>query len=597
MANSESFKNRLKDIPKKPGVYLHSNIKKEIIYVGKANSLQDRLRYYFSQQTDLTPKIIELVSNIEDFDFIVTETEQEALLLENQLIKKYQPKYNARLKDDKSYPYIKITKSEKFPQIVISRNPKEDKNKYYGPYSSISSVRQTLDLLSKIFPYRTCTKEITGKDLKACLEFDLGRCKAPCIGNSNQKEYEQIIINVETFLNGKTSSIVKEIKTEMVKASEEENYERAAVYRDRIRSIEKMLEKQKVSGLHYETFDLVSCVKNKNEAMIVVFNIRKGNMIAHEKFRIERTESTEINEIIRLFLFDYYSKSIFIPKSILVSELPSEKSIIKDFLENKSNKTVNIRIPLRGTKSKLLRMGITNAKESLKQWQIKWINDSKKTKIALNDLQNELGLLSLPNRIECFDISHIQGSNVVASMSVFENDDFEAMREVIYRRYKKLLDKNKDINKKLDSFSKTPDLILIDGGKGQLSSALQILLELGFSDIPIAGIAKREEEIFMPYSEEPIILDKSSQGLYLLQRVRDEAHRFAVTYHRNIRQKKAISSELDFIDGIGKIKKKALLKKFGSTQEIKKASIEELISVKNINLSLAKSILETLNSK
>ena len=213
MANSESFKNRLKDIPKKPGVYLHSNTKKEIIYVGKANSLQDRLRYYFSQQPDLTPKIIELVSNIEDFDFIVTETEQEALLLENQLIKKYQPKYNARLKDDKSYPYIKITKSEKFPQIVISRNPKEDKNKYYGPYSSISSVRQTLDLLSKIFPYRTCTKEITGNDLKACLEFDLGRCKAPCIGNSNQKEYEQIINNVETFLSGKTSSIVKEIKT------------------------------------------------------------------------------------------------------------------------------------------------------------------------------------------------------------------------------------------------------------------------------------------------------------------------------------------------------------------------------------------------
>ena len=615
MANSESFKNRLKDIPKKPGVYLHSNTKKEIIYVGKANSLQDRLRYYFSQQPDLTPKIIELVSNIEDFDFIVTETEQEALLLENQLIKKYQPKYNARLKDDKSYPYIKITKSEKFPQIVISRNPKEDKNKYYGPYSSISSVRQTLDLLSKIFPYRTCTKEITGNDLKACLEFDLGRCKAPCIGNSNQKEYEQIINNVETFLSGKTSSIVKEIKTEMVKASEEENYERAAVYRDRIRSIEKMLEKQKVSGLHYETFDLISCVKNKNEAMIVVFNIKKGNMIAHEKFRIERTESTEINEIIRLFLFDYYSKSIFIPKSILVSELPSEKSIIKDFLENKSNKTVNIRIPLRGIKSKLLKMGITNAKESLKQWQIKWINDSKKTKIALNDLQNELGLLSLPNRIECFDISHIQGSNVVASMSVFENglpkksdyrrfkisedknDDFEAMREVISRRYKKLLDKNIDINKKLDSFSKTPDLILIDGGKGQLSSALQILLELGFSDIPIAGIAKREEDIFMPYSEEPIILDKSSQGLYLLQRVRDEAHRFAVTYHRNIRQKKAIRSELDFIDGIGKIKKKALLKKFGSTEEIKKASIKELISIKNINLSLAKSILETLNSK
>jgi len=614
LVKSDSFKNRLRDVPKNPGVYLHSNVKKEIIYVGKANSLQDRLKYYFSPQIDATPKIKELMNNIHDFDFIVTESEQEALLLENQLIKKYQPKYNARLKDDKSYPYIKITKSEEFPQIVISRNPKNDKNKYYGPYSSISSVRQTLDLLSKIFPYRTCTKEITGKDKKACLEFDIGRCKAPCIGNSDQAEYEEIISSVEKFLSGKTSPIVKEIKNEMVKASSAQNYERAAVYRDRIKAIERILEKQKVSGLRYETFDLISCVKIDNEAMIIVFNIRKGNMIAHEKFRIERTESTEVEEIIRLFLYDYYSKSIFIPNSILVSEYPSEKNIIKDFLENKSKKKINISIPVRGTKKKLLEMGTSNAKESLKQWQIKWINDSKKTRKALNDLQNELGLINLPNRIECFDISHIQGSNVVASMSVFENglpkksdyrrfkisedknDDFAAMREVINRRYKKLLEK-KDISKKLDSFSKVPDLILIDGGKGQLSSALQVLLELGFSNIPIAGIAKREEEIFMPYNEEPIILDRSSQGLYLIQRVRDEAHRFAITYHRNIRQKKSIQSELDTINGIGKVKKKALLKKFGSTEKIKNSSIKEIATIKNINDNLAKNILEVLNSK
>ena len=614
MVKSDSFKNRLRDVPKNPGVYLHSNVKKEIIYVGKANSLQDRLKYYFSPQIDATPKIKELMNNIHDFDFIVTESEQEALLLENQLIKKYQPKYNARLKDDKSYPYIKITKSEEFPQIVISRNPKNDKNKYYGPYSSISSVRQTLDLLSKIFPYRTCTKEITGKDKKACLEFDIGRCKAPCIGNSDQAEYEEIISSVEKFLSGKTSPIVKEIKNEMVKASNAQNYERAAVYRDRIKAIERILEKQKVSGLRYETFDLISCVKIDNEAMIIVFNIRKGNMIAHEKFRIERTESTEVEEIIRLFLYDYYSKSIFIPNSILVSEYPSEKNIIKDFLENKSKKKINISIPVRGTKKKLLEMGTSNAKESLKQWQIKWINDSKKTRKALNDLQNELGLINLPNRIECFDISHIQGSNVVASMSVFENglpkksdyrrfkisedknDDFAAMREVINRRYKKLLEK-KDISKKLDSFSKVPDLILIDGGKGQLSSALQALLELGFSNIPIAGIAKREEEIFMPYNEETIILNRSSQGLYLIQRVRDEAHRFAITYHRNIRQKKSIQSKLDTINGIGKVKKKALLEKFGSTEKIKHSSIKEITTIKNINDNLAKNILEALNSK
>ena len=311
-------------------------------------------------------------------------------------------------------------------------------------------------------------------------------------------------------------------------------------------------------------------------------------------------------------------------KKLLIDE---GKKTTKDFrdklagiLENEkgydeeSKKKINISIPARGTKKKILEMGTSNAKESLKQWQIKWINDSKKTRKALNDLQNELGLINLPNRIECFDISHIQGSNVVASMSVFENglpkksdyrrfkisedknDDFAAMREVINRRYKKLLEK-KDISKKLDSFSKVPDLILIDGGKGQLSSALQVLLELGFSNIPIAGIAKREEEIFMPYNEEPIILDRSSQGLYLIQRVRDEAHRFAITYHRNIRQKKSIQSELDTINGIGKVKKKALLKKFGSTEKIKNSSIKEIATIKNINDNLAKNILEVLNSK
>tara|TARA_B110000438_G_scaffold188283_1_gene179923 strand:- start:2457 stop:4313 length:1857 start_codon:yes stop_codon:yes gene_type:complete len=616
LANLQSYKNRLLEVPKKPGVYLHSDKNKEIIYVGKANSLQDRLKFYFSKQNDITLKIRELISKIYDFDYIVTDTEQEALLLENQLIKKYQPKYNARLKDDKSYPYIKITKSEDFPQIIISRNPKpKDKNKYFGPYSSISSVRHTLDLLSKIFPYRTCTKEITGKDKKACLEFDIGRCSAPCTGQSKKKEYNQTILSVESFLSGKTSPIIKEIKKEMVEASNNQNYERAAIFRDRVKSIEKILEKQKVSGLKNETFDLISCVKIKNESMIVVFNIKNGNMIAHEKYRIERTEDISLEEIIRLFLYDYYSKSIFIPKSILVSNYPLEKNIIQEFLEKKSQKKINIRIPQKGTKKKMLNMGISNAKESLRQWQIKWINDTKKTKVALSELQNELGLIKQPKRIECFDISHIQGSNVVASMSVFENglpkksdyrrfkisqdknDDFASMKEVVYRRYSKLLEKKEDISNKLDSFYKVPDLIIIDGGKGQLSSALQILLELGLSNIPIAGIAKREEEIFMPYTDDSIILDKSSQGLYLLQRVRDEAHRFAVTYHRNLRQKSSIKSQLDSINGIGKIKKTKLIKKFGSVENIKKASILEISSINNINKNLAIKIKESLNSK
>jgi len=613
--NINSYKNRISEVPKKPGVYLHSDKNKKIIYVGKAISLNDRLKFYFSNPKEITPKVSELISKINDFDYIVTESEQEALLLENQLIKKHQPKYNARLKDDKSYPYIKITKSEKYPQILITRNPKiNDKNKYFGPYSSISSVKQTLDLLSKIFPYRTCDRKNDENRLSPCFELEIGRCSESYHKN-DQESYNEVISNLERFLSGKTNSIVKKVKEEMRNASSTQNYERAAVFRDRINAIEKMLERQKVSGVKNETFDMISCFKIDNEGMIIVFNIIQGNLLAHEKFRIENVKDTETNELMRLFIFDYYSKNIKIPNKIFVSHIPNEKDVLLEFLSKKLNKKVSILIPKRGSKKNILEMATKNAIESIKQWQIKWINDKKKTKIALNELQLELGLEDLPKRIECFDISHIQGSNVVASMSVFENgipkksdyrrfkisqdknDDFEAMREVINRRFNRLIEGNKTISKKLESFSKRPDLVLIDGGKGQLSSALQSLNNLGISGLPIAGIAKKEEELFLPYTEEGIILDKSSQGLYLIQRIRDEAHRFAVTYHRNIRQKKSNKSKLDQIEGIGVEKRKALLKKFKSIENIREASLEEISKIKYINKKLANTIKKSLESE
>ena len=615
MDNINSYKNRISEVPKKPGVYLHSDKNKKIIYVGKAISLNDRLKFYFSNPKEITPKVSELISKINDFDYIVTESEQEALLLENQLIKKHQPKYNARLKDDKSYPYIKITKSEKYPQILITRNPKiNDKNKYFGPYSSISSVKQTLDLLSKIFPYRTCDRKNDENRLSPCFELEIGRCSESYHKN-DQESYNEVISNLERFLSGKTNSIVKKVKEEMRNASSTQNYERAAVFRDRINAIEKMLERQKVSGVKNETFDMISCFKIDNEGMIIVFNIIQGNLLAHEKFRIENVKDTETNELMRLFIFDYYSKNIKIPNKIFVSHIPNEKDVLLEFLSKKLNKNVSILIPKRGSKKNILEMATKNAIESIKQWQIKWINDKKKTKIALNELQLELGLEDLPKRIECFDISHIQGSNVVASMSVFENgipkksdyrrfkisqdknDDFEAMREVINRRFNRLIEGNKTISKKLESFSKRPDLVLIDGGKGQLSSALQSLNNLGISGLPIAGIAKKEEELFLPYTEEGIILDKSSQGLYLIQRIRDEAHRFAVTYHRNIRQKKSNKSKLDQIEGIGVEKRKALLKKFKSIENIREASLEEISKIKYINKKLANTIKKSLESE
>ncbi len=615
MDNNNSYKNRISEVPKRPGVYFHSDENKKIIYVGKANSLQDRLKFYFSNPKDITPKVNELISRIKDFDYIVTESEQEALLLENQLIKKYQPKYNARLKDDKTYPYIKITKSEKFPKILITRNPQfDDKNKYYGPYTSISSVRQTLDLLSKIFPYRTCDKKNVEIVSKPCFELEIGRC-SEAYHNNDEKLYKETISSLEKFLLGKTNSIVKELRKEMEASSRSQNYERAAVFRDRLNSIEKMLEKQKVSGLQKESFDMISCFKINNEGMIIIFNIINGNLLSHEKFRIENVEDTEINEVLRLFIFDYYSKNINIPSKILVSDIPNEKDVLIGFLSNKKGTKVTINVPQKGSKKSILDMATNNAKESIKQWQIKWINDKKKTQLALKELQTELGLDNIPKRIECYDISHIQGSNVVASMSVFENgtpkksdyrrfkisedknDDFEAMREVINRRFSRLVENKNTVEKKLDSFHKQPDLVLIDGGKGQLSSALQIMNKLGISNLPIAGIAKREEELFLPYTEESIVLNKSSQGLYLIQRIRDEAHRFAVTYHRNLRQRKSNKSRLDQIEGIGTVKRKALIKKFKSVENIKNANVEDISQIKYINIELAKHIKAVLNSE
>ena len=614
MDSINSYKNRITEVPKKPGVYIHSDINKKAIYVGKAISLHDRLKFYFSNPKDVTPKVNELISKIYDFDYIVTDSEQEALLLENQLIKKYKPKYNARLKDDKSYPYIKITKSEKFPKVLLTRNPNiNDKNKYFGPYTSVSSVRQTLDLISKIFPYRTCDKK-NEYNSRGCFNLEIGRC-SEAYHNNNKNMYDKTISSVEKFLSGKTKSIVKNIKKNMEIASEEQNYERAAVLRDRINAIEKMLERQKVSGIKNETFDMISCFKIKNEGMIIVFNIIQGSLLAHEKFRFENVEGTDSNELLRLFIFDYYSKNINIPNKIYVSHIPSEDDVIRKFLQTKTNKKISLIIPKKGSKKNILEMATRNAKESIKQWQVKWINDTKKTQKALIELQQEIGLDDIPKRIECYDISHIQGSNVVASMSVFENgvpkksdyrrfkisedknDDFEAMREVITRRFNRLINKEKNIEKKIDSFNKRPDLVLIDGGKGQLSSALQSMNKLGISNVPIAGIAKKEEELFLPFSEESIILDKSSQGLYLIQRIRDEAHRFAITYHRNLRQKKSNKSKLDLIEGVGLKRKKALISHFKRVEKIKNSSIEEISSIKNINKSLAEKILNELNSK
>lgn len=602
-------------VPTQPGCYLMKNTAGKVIYVGKAINLRNRVRSYFHSGVQQHPKTSKLVQNIDDIEWIVVDSELEALILEMNLIKKYRPHYNVRLKDDKRYPYIKAYWANPFPKVIVTRQMVQDGSRYFGPYTSVWAVHKTLDVLRRIFPYLTCDRVITGEDNRACLYHDIKMCTAPCTGAIDQANYRQMIDDLCQFLMGRTRSIVSRLQSEMEQAAETLRFERAAAIRDQLRAIENVVERQKVVSSEYIDSDVIAMARSNGEACVQVFFIRGGKLIGRDYFMLEGTEETPDARVMTEFIKQFYDRATVVPPQVLLPHEVEEAQIIRRWLSQKhGSKKVEILVPRQGRQQELVEMAAKNATETLAALQAQWQADRHRQTKALAEVQETLNLPSPPNRIECYDISNTQGTSAVGSMVVFEQgvpkkkhyrhfnirkvsgpDDFASMEEVLTRRFNRwqaAQETSKTPGKKPDpSFALLPDLLLVDGGKGQLGRAVAVLEQFGLQKkIPVAGLAKQNEELFIPGRPTPIRIPRQSQGLYLIQRVRDEAHRFAITAHRKLRTKKGLASRLDSIPGIGPARRRLLLNHFGSIHDILQASLEELTAVRGINMQLAQSI-------
>ena len=590
-----------------------------VLYVGKAASLRNRLRSYFASQAGLEHKIRNMVARVADFDFIVTETDTEAVILECNLIKQHKPPYNARLKDDKSYPFIKIDYSEDFPQVYITRHVTKDGSRYFGPFASAYSVRRTLALLKKLFPYRSCTKTITGNDPRPCLDYYIHRCVGPCIGAVDSRQYADVIDQVIMFLEGKADMVAKSIGARMYEAAEALEFERAAALRDQLRAIERVHEGQKVLHLTNENMDVLAVAPGLAEAMVQVFFVRQGKLVGRDQFVMAGTAQDEPAKILGAFVGQFYDANPYVPPRILIQHPLEDVDAIREWLEHKRGGRVVLHVPQRGEKRRLVQMVSENAAQGLEQLKVKQANDGD-LPTAMEELQEALSLPRPPRRIECYDISNIQGSNPVGSMVTFEDgkprksdyrrfkiksvdgvDDYGMMREVLTRRFKRLAKSKNGAGESTDksdeaqsAWSSPPDLVLIDGGKGHLGAALQVFLELGIDGIPLSSLAKENEEIFVPHTPEPIVLPRTSQALFLVQRLRDEAHRFAITFHRQRRSKRATASVLDDVSGIGPKRRRMLLRRFGSVTGIREASLDDIAAVPGMTVKLARRLKEYL---
>jgi excinuclease ABC subunit C len=608
---SEHIQGILKTLPEKPGVYIMKNAGGEIIYVGKAIILKNRVRSYFQERGDQTHKTRKLVSQIADLEWIVVGSELEALILEMNLIKKHRPRFNIRLKDDKRYPYIKVHMADAFPKVTITRQMMKDGAHYFGPYTSVWAVHQTLDVLRHIFPYLTCDREITGLDARPCLYYDIKLCSGPCIGAIKQAGYRQLIADLCAFLDGHTDPIVNRLRTEMEAASEGMLFEKAATIRDQINAIDRVVEKQKVITSDQRDSDVLAIARSDGEACVQIFFIRNGKLLGREYFVLEGTEETPDSEVIGEFMKQFYSEAATIPEQVLLPNEIEEAQIIKQWMKSKrGGQKVELLVPKSGTSQDLVQMATENAVETLQSLRSQWEADKNKQTLALGELQEALKLPVPLNRIECYDISNTQGTASVGSMVVFEQgtpskgmyrhfniktvsgpDDFASMEEVLTRRFKRwqAAQEQHKVGEKIDlSFSVLPDLLMVDGGKGQLGRAVEVLAQFGLSEkVPVVGLAKQQEELFRPEIEGSLVLPRHSQGLYLIQRIRDEAHRFAITAHRKTRGKIGVASRLDAIPGIGPQRRKALLTHFGSIDAIRSASLEELTSVPGITEEIA----------
>jgi len=553
-----------------------------------------------------------MVGRVNDLDFFVTNSEQEALILELNLIKRHHPRYNVRLKDDKTFPYLKISLNEDWPRIYFTRRMEEDGGRYFGPFASAKSVRQTLKVLKGAFPFRSCSRIITGSDRRPCLDYYIHHCIGPCIGVVSEREYAEVIKQVVLFLEGKQETIVQGLGNKMKEAAEALDFEKAALLRDQIQALDRVIEGQRIATTVRGEQDVIAFASDKDRAYVQVFFIRTGKLIGRESFVLQGTSSEEPKQIMSSFIKQFYGSAPYVPPLLLLQHPVEDKTVIEGWLQSKRGARVHIQVPYRGNKKQLVKIVAENAEQGLQQLRLKQQAGPSALTDALAEIERELRLPRLPSRMECYDISNIQGKAAVGSMVVFDKgkpkkphyrrfriktvsgvDDYAMLQEVLRRRFKRVSLQTNGVSTS-DSWAILPDLVLIDGGRGQLNTALSAMDEVGAGLVSVASLAKENEEIFIPQQTEAINLPGSSLGLQLLQRLRDEAHRFALGYHQKIREKETFASALDTVPGIGPKRKRALLRHFGSVQAIRDASAEELAAARGMNQSLAQKIKEYL---
>ena len=615
------FEYHIKNLPDKPGVYLMKNSLGEVIYVGKAKVLKNRVKSYFQKSKNHSEKVKVMVKNIAEFEYIVTDSEMEALILECNLIKKYSPKYNILLKDDKFYPFIKITVNDDYPRVFVTRRFAKDGSKYFGPYTNGSAVYETLDLIYKIFPLRNCKLVIkeNGEKVRPCLNYHIKKCLGPCGGHISKEEYGKMINDIIDILSGKETYITKMLKSDMEKAAEELEFEKAASLRDKILSINAIAEKQKIFKTMEGDEDFINIEQDEKDSCIQVFFSRDGKVIGREHFIFENTANEGIGEIIEDFIGSFYGGTAKIPKAIYVPQIDNF-DLMEEYLKIKRGSKVWIKVPQKGQKKEMLEMVKNNARITLEKFKDKYLKDKEINRISLLELQDLLELEECPQRIEAYDISNIQGVDSVGTMIVFEEgraknsdyrrfkiktvkgaNDYDSMREILTRRFNHGLDEIKaiqqrDLKLSAGKFSTFPDLIMMDGGKGQVNVALEVLQSLNI-DIPVCGLVKddKHQTRGIIYNNNELIINKGSNLMQLIRRIQDEVHRFAITYHRSLRDKRTLHSVLDDIPYVGEKRRRALLMKFGSVDNIKKASMQELLETQSIDKKSAESIYNYFN--
>ena len=613
-----SLQTTLTKLPDRPGVYLMKDARGRVLYVGKAQSLRSRVRQYWQQgRGGVAPLRIEgAIDRVADVEYTMTDTVSEALLLEGTLIKRFQPRFNVRLKDDKSYPFIKITMADDFPRIERTRKLPQDGSRYFGPYASASSVDEAMNLIRRLFPFRTCTIDIRDgvRALpRPCLLYHIKRCQGPCIQAISREDYRRDIDQVILFLEGRQEQVARALRGEMAIASERQDYERAAALRDKVKAVERTMESQKMAAFARVDQDVLGFARDGGEAAVQLFAIRGGKTVGRDVFLLENLGDEPEEEAISAFVKQYYATAGSVPPRVLVPQTLPDAAELVSLLEVRRGRRVALTVPQRGEGREMMELAARNAGETLAREQARWLADQGKTLAALEELAEALGIAAPPLRIECYDISTIQGTNTVGSMVVFEEgrprsgeyrrfrirtvqgtDDFASHREVLRRRFRRALSGEEGSAEELRW--RLPDLVVIDGGLGQANAARGVLDELGMTEIPVVGLAKEREELFHPGNGVPVVLPATSQALYLVQRLRDEAHRFAVTYHRKLRAKAQVRSVFDDLPGVGPARKRALLRVFGSARQMRTATLEDIASVPGISRALAERIRDHLDA-